>query len=341
MMKVDNPSQVAPGIQVVRALWASRLPLYPLKAWAGRWTRSVSLWRARLQWALHIRSNQGVCSVEIKSNIGFFGQLTWCLGLLHYCDRQGFIPDIHLTGDAYLDKTKGHNWLEYYFDVFKPLPVDELARRVRYTTDMSRYGPPFLTMMSLHDGAGMVNKYLRRKPYIDKIVDDFWGTLDIDGPVVGVHFRGTDKREEAPRVSWEYCLETLKNYLQEHSDFKAVFVASDEQAFVEFMKSSADQIPVYCHDDHYRSSDGDDQPIHHKAIGEGGYEKGEDALVNALLLSKCSTLIRTTSFLSSWASIFNPKLNVILLNRPYAANWYPEGEILRSRNTKYLPESLV
>jgi len=169
------------------------------------------------------------------------------------------------------------------------------------------------------------------------MVDDFWRSLNVDGPVVGVHFRGTDKALEAPRVSREHCLDVLQRYLRNDNSIKAVFVASDEQELVDFIKKEVTDIPVYSHNDHYRSND--HQPAHMK-IGQGnGYEKGEDALVNALLLSKCSTLIRTTSFLSAWASIFNPGLNVILLNTPYPNKfWFPESEIFSTRNTKYCPE---
>ena len=39
--------------------------------------------------------------------------------------------------------------------------------------------------------------------------------------------------------------------------------------------------------------------------------------MNALLLAKCGVLIRTTSFLSAWASLFNPELKVILLNNSH------------------------
>ena len=117
---------------------------------------------------------------------------------------------------------------------------------------------------------------------------------------------------------------------------EAVFVASDEQKFIEFMKESINYVPVYCNNDHCRSSNG--QPIHKSEKG-GGYEKGEDALVNVLLLAKCSTLIRTTSTFSAWASIFNPNLKVILLNTPYPGNlWFPESEILRQPGTELILE---
>jgi hypothetical protein len=67
------------------------------------------------------------------------------------------------------------------------------------------------------------------------------------------------------------------------------------------------------------------QNFYQRDLGEGNYRKGEEALINCLLLSRCSALIRTTSFLSAWASIFNPALPIVLLNAPYAKSpWYPE-----------------
>jgi hypothetical protein len=191
--------------------------------------------------------------------------------------------------------------------------------------------------MSIEDGARILRRYLTPKPHIIKIVDDFWRGPSAHGPVVGVHYRGTDKSMEAPRVSWRHCLEVLEDYLCDHPNIKAVFVASDEQAFVEFIMWSLRDVPIYASNDHYRSNNG--QPVHLISAAGYGYEKGEDALVNALLLSKCTSLIRTTSFLSAWASIFNPDLKVILLNKPYEDKiWFPESEIVRSPNTTYLPE---
>jgi hypothetical protein len=200
-------------------------------------------------------------------------------------------------------------------------------------------GLPAGPRMSIDDGARLLRKYLRPKPHINAIVDGFWRTVSLDGPVVGVHYRGTDKTSEAPRVSWDHCLNVVENYLRNHHAVRAVFVASDERAFIDFIKNAVKSVSVYSHDDHYRSSDG--RPVH-TAIESGGYEKGEDALVNALLLSKCATLIRTTSLLSAWAVVFNPDLKVILLNKPYDNRVvYPETEILTRHDTEYVPEGFV
>jgi len=138
-------------------------------------------------------------------------------------------------------------------------------------------------------------------------------------------------------VSWDYCLSIIRQCIKERDVVHKILLASDEQKFVDFIKQSLTEVAVYSRDDHYRSRGADEPPVFLGA--GGGYEKGEDALVNALLLSKCTTLIRTTSFLSAWASIFNPHLRVILLNKPYDDKlWFPESEILRSPNTTYLPE---
>jgi hypothetical protein len=311
-----------------------RIRLWGRQLWITRLSR-------RLWWTTRMGANEGICSVEIKNkSTGFFAQLTWCLCILQYCERHGLVPDIRLTGDVYLDRWRGPNWLDYYFDVLTPMIEKGAAKRVRYTrkiVDFHGLGPPIAPAMTIDDASRIVREYLRPKPHIAMMVDDFWTSLNVGGPVVGVHFRGTDKSSEAPRVSRDHCLAVLQKNLRDDASIKAVFVASDEQEVIDLIKDSVTAVPVYSHEDHYRSSDG--QPVHTK-IGQGsGYKKGEDALVNALLFSKCSTLIRTSSFLSAWASIFNPGLKVILLNKPYPNKfWFPESEIFSRRDTEYFPE---
>ena len=321
-----------------------RLVKTPRRLVRGVRRRGKRLWLSRrvrrIWWDLGIRQNDDVCSVEIKESVGFFAVMTWCLWILRYCEGQGLSADLRLTSELYRDRNRGSNWLTHYFDACQLVGSEEVARRVRYTKkvseleDMEHLIP---VSMTLGEGSRLVNKYLRPKPHIGKIVDDFWAIVGGDGPVLGVHFRGTDKSWEAPRVSWEHCLTVVETYLRRHDAVKALFVASDEQAFVDFMADSIKDVPVYSREDHYRSRRSDGLPVH--LSDGGGYEKGEDALVNALLLAKCSALIRTTSTLSAWASVFDPDIKVILLNKPYRNNlWYPESEIMKKPDTEYWPE---
>jgi hypothetical protein len=53
------------------------------------------------------------------------------------------------------------------------------------------------------------------------------------------------------------------------------------------------------------------RPIHYS--GYPGLEIGREALVTCLLLSRCGFLVKTPSYLSAWAKIFNPGLPVWLI----------------------------
>lgn len=315
-----------------------------VRSWiTGRVSRSRFFrWSRRLAWTMRMRANHGVCSIEIANpDVGFFAHLYHCLRIFQYCERRGLVPDIRITSVLYLDPERGPNWLDYFFDTPRAVSSDEIARRVRYTKKISHteeLGFQPLTDMSLGESARLLNIYLSPKPQITMIVDRFWERVGECGPVVGVHYRGTDKSLEAPPASWEHCLNILRRYLSDYPTTGAIFVASDEQPFIEFIRNSIRQTPVYFHADHFRSNDR--RPVHTEIVG-GGYEKGEDALVNALLLSRCTAVIRTTSNLSAWASLFNPDLKVILLNKPYDNRlWYPEDEILRQPRTEYLPQAV-
>ena len=61
-----------------------------------------------------------------------------------------------------------------------------------------------------------------------------------------------------------------------------------------------------------RSSDG--RPLH-KAPGNG-YRKGEAAMIDCLLLARCSHLVRTDSDLGLFSTFFNPDLPVTMLGKP-------------------------
>ena len=61
----------------------------------------------------------------------------------------------------------------------------------------------------------------------------------------------------------------------------------------------------------HRSVDG--TPI--DVIQGDNWNKGRDAVLDCLLLSRCDVLVRTASNLGLCAAFFNPRLPVVLLNR--------------------------
>jgi hypothetical protein len=72
----------------------------------------------------------------------------------------------------------------------------------------------------------------------------------------------------------------------------------------------------------------------------GGYEKGEDALVNAFLLARCSTLIRTTCTQNLIGLGFDlqPRTKGHIAQQTVSQNiWHPESQIIRRLDTEYCP----
>lgn len=305
------------------------------------WETRPYRWLRRLRLTARTRANGGVCSIEIwNSHLGFFGHLYMCIAIFQYCERHGLTPHVRCSSPNYLDPERGPDWLEYYFTKQQSNSAPRDLSKIRYTSgmyDVKLVGLGVQPHTSIEDAMYVFNRHLRIKPHIVETVENFWKNVGNNGPVLGIHYRGTDKSLEAPRVSLEHCLTVAKRHIMQNPNTSAVFVASDEQRFIDLIKELITDLPVYSRDDHYRSRDG--QPVHHNMTESGGYEKGEDALVNALLLAKCTTLIRTTSLLSASASLFNPHLKVILLNKAYDdRTWYPETEILRQPSTEYCPE---
>ena len=127
--------------------------------------------------------------------------------------------------------------------------------------------------------------------------------------IIGVHYRGTDKRQDAPRVPYEAVASAvIAQAAREGGDWK-LFAASDEQAFVDFMRERFGA-RVACLDMR-RSTDG--SPI--DVVQGDNRRKGADAVLDCLLLSRCDALLRTASNLGLCASFFNPRVLVVELSR--------------------------
>lgn len=288
------------------------------------------------------RNNQGVYAVHIHAKVGLFAQLSWCLLVLAHCDRFHLRPHIYLSSPFYT-RASGENWLEYYFDNLRLTAMDKSllgngAIRVSHVSDIEQMGLPgqYEVQMTLEYANALLGNYLELKREIQDYVEFFVERQFSHKTVLGVHYRGTDKKSEAHPVSWEYVAGTISNYLDMNSQVDALFVASDEEEFIAWIRTKIRNVEVLFHNDVGRSRDG--RAIHvQPALGDN-YVKGKEALVNCLLLSRCDALVRTSSFLSAWSSVFNPHLPVIMLNRPFDNKlWFPDRVIVQNSLNGYLP----
>lgn len=292
---------------------------------------------------LRLRRGAGTLAVEIDARLGFFAQLNWCLYILAYCSEHGLHPRIRLTGAQY---GNGHNrdWFHEFFDEKEATSRADVSQastaegseialsigHINETAFAALYAPS----MSIEQAHRLFTAHYAIKPHIENHVSQFIAKEMSNGATVGLHFRGTDKSSEARPVDWSHCFQSVVKYAADHPEVKQVFLSSDDPHFVDwFVQEARGTLAVVSHPDEERSRDA--QPVHASATGNG-YQKGFEALVNCLLLSRCAALIRTASFLSGWSSVFNPRLPITLLNEPYGrTNWFPDRELIRRSDNRY------
>lgn len=211
----------------------------------------------------------------------------------------------------YYDPLVGLNWWTYYFE-----PIDIGARNHALVRTVDPHQHDMLTYqaaaMSRHLAHALVSRYVRPKPHINDILDAYAGERFTGAFVIGVHYRGTDKHEEAPPVPYEEVVTAICDAVRlTGADPFRVFVATDDQPFLDFM---IERFPGLLYRPMFRSKDG--RPID-VTNDDANYKKGEDAVIDCLLLSRTNYLIRTASNLSLCSTFFNPDLPDLLLNRPY------------------------
>ena len=164
--------------------------------------------------------------------------------------------------------------------------------------------------MPRETGAALVARHVRLLPHLQAKADAYVRDNFGDAFVIGVHYRGTDKWQDAPRVPYDEIRATIQRVAQSAGTAQyKIYLASDEQAFVDYMLDAyADRVMFR---DMFRSIDG--RPID-VVNQDSNHRKGEDAVLDCVLLSKTQYLIRTASNLSLCSTLFNPTLPEQLLN---------------------------
>lgn len=251
--------------------------------------------------------------------VGMFSSLMSALGALEMYENNvyaGVKIDFGVDGvyGTYYDPKLGPNWWEYYFEsVYVGNEKNATPIRTINGAPESNFAMHIETCTPRKRVNELIKKYIHVKPHIQKIVDDFIDTNFSADYVIGVHYRGTDKVAEAPQAPYEIMTAHINRILSEcPTGSPQIFVATDEQAFLEYIKK---QYPgkIICNEHAIRSNSA--VPVHLGCCEN--YKKGEDALVDCLLLSRCNSLIKTSSNLSLCSSYFNPNIPVYHVTARY------------------------
>jgi hypothetical protein len=168
-------------------------------------------------------------------------------------------------------------------------------------------------------------KYFRIPERICRQADEF-PALD---HALGLHYRGTDKNKalvETNFVSEEDFLALTRDFVVTHPDISLILCATDENAFVEKVQAQHPNLRVV----------NSGNVTHHKDLaGQDNFAKGEHAMLDCLLLSRCKYLLKCQSALSAFAKVLNPRLEAYRLSANKLAYWsfgapyFPDGFLPR------------
>ncbi|TXD49128.1 hypothetical protein [Polaribacter sp. IC073] len=268
---------------------------------------------------------KGILAITLNNSNGLGAKLIHALELMAICDKYNLSPMIKFTGS--FDHKK-----EDVFDAFFEIKTSIKISKVKYAevnniNTVLKYSASLESVpLNINYSHFLINKYIRVKDDVKKEIQDFVDKNFIKREVLGVHFRGTDKFSEAPRKNYEFVKNNISHYLKKYPKTNSIFVSSDENNFIKFLKESSIQIKVFSRDDLFRSDNSD--PVHFSK--NNVIEINREALVSMLLLSNCNTILKTASILSSVSKLFEPKVRVFLISKQFDEHrWFPEKELIK------------
>ena len=153
-------------------------------------------------------------------------------------------------------------------------------------------------------GRTFVKKYIRVKPTILQKVEAFRQEKFKAKFIIGVHIRGTDFAYAKP-TSIDQYFESIDAFIQDKKlkEYQ-VFLATDQEQYVVLFKEKyGDKVITY---EALRSKN-DVSPFQFK--NASGYKKGEDVLIDILLLSSSQYLFKSAAAVGEMALWFNDELS--------------------------------
>lgn len=271
----------------------------------------------RDEWLL--RRNAPILRVDLAERNGLGAMFSDAAQVLHYADIKGLTPSIRFLNPLYApDPSNPSDWLDILLTRLQPASSD--APPIPLKQNLRRHLDRHIDALTIERANRLFLSHFAPNAELTAHVDIICAAKSIGRHTIGVHFRGTDKALEAPRVKWDLVKRALDARL---SDFSNVLLASDEPEFLEHMYAvyGRDKLVDLDCAHIFRGS----TPAHLSDVD--GPEKAREAFVTMLALARCGLLIRGASHLSAWSKILNPSLEVIMLERPFSDFPFPDGLI--------------
>lgn len=154
-------------------------------------------------------------------------------------------------------------------------------------------------------GREYIQKYISVRPGIVAKVDAFISAHFKNQYMIGIHIRGTDFAYASPTPITRYFEETDGIIKQKGKKDCLVFLATDQQQYLEAFQARYKDKLVYSN---ALRSDNHIAPF--RLAVEDGYRKGEDVLIDVLILAACNHVLKGAAAVGEMALWFNDSLLV-------------------------------
>lgn len=215
--------------------------------------------------------------------------------ILPYLHSRGIFPSWSIASQLYGDGPKSLVIPGVLETVY---PQEPAAKTVPLWTVKNRYNHVLGSNWS--ELGKLWSAYFKIPERINRSADQLGDLSD----TLGIHYRGNDKNTnlaDSNPVSYDDFSAIIRDFLKRPNHFKQIFVATDEKAFIEHLRSIL-QIPVV--------SLGAGK-YHRELEGQVGRAAEADrAMVDCVLLSRCATVLNTSSALSAFAKVLNADLEI-------------------------------
>jgi hypothetical protein len=220
------------------------------------------------------------------------------------------------------------NILQYNSDLTNSEEIEEKIELDHLRSNYPQY--------TLGDDFSRINSLFFKYFTIPKELDEIAENYNLNNSL-GIHFRGTDKTmdicQNNPITIEEFYI-IIDSYLKNNTNITNIFIATDEKNIVEYLKNKYSYIT-------FVTSRNLDKNIFWKN-NDDVISNGQEAMIDMLCLSKCKTVLKVSSALSSFSKIINPKLNIFRLNalKMFAdIPYFPDAYIpLLEKNDNYTEE---
>tara|TARA_R110002073_G_scaffold89852_6_gene212513 strand:- start:30622 stop:31605 length:984 start_codon:yes stop_codon:yes gene_type:complete len=268
---------------------------------------------------------KGLFAVDIVSNMGLGANLHFALQIMFYCHENNLEPKLKFTRP---NQKNTDNPFDYLFEQnsTENHPNIEFAR-IRNWSDLNiGIDWNFDQKLNFDISKILIQKHLKIKSRIHSIVDNFVEKNFKNRNVLGIHYRATDKKSEAILASYDYIERNIQYYLNLFPDTNSLFISTDDKGFISFIKGTFSHLEIITPNDTYVSKKNTSIHLSTQDINQ----MNQEALINILILSRCSALMKTASFMSAWSKLFKLDLPVILLTKSKEQYFFfPEREIAK------------